>query len=378
LEQWLIASILPMIPSTVGLDLAELPTLYPFGIGFMPDRCFMPDRYRRQKAFAPLGELGQQRLHEARVAICGMGALGAMVAERLCRMGVGFLRLIDRDWVELDNLPRQTLYTTQDAIDLRPKAIAAQSHLTAINPDTAIETVVEDITFENGATWMQDVDCIVDGTDNFETRYLINEIAWKHHIPWVHAGIVGASGQAMCFVPGMTACFRCLLPEVPPIEQMQTCDSAGVLGAAVGVIASWQALDVVKILTNPSKAADGQLRLFDLWEGNVRKIRLPANPECEVCKHGRFEFLAGDVGSQARVLCGRGAVQIQPRGRERIDLVQLGARLRQEGEVIVNPFLVRFQLPNHSMSVFADGRAIIQGTENPDEARKIYSRWIGG
>lgn len=337
----------------------------------------MSDRYRRQIAFSQVGAQGQQRLGSSRIAICGMGALGAMVAERLCRMGIGSLRLIDRDWVELDNLPRQALYTTQDALELRPKSIAAKTHLSSINPDIHLEPVIEDITFENAEQWLSEVDCIVDGTDNFETRYLINEIAWKHKIPWVHAGIVGASGQSMTFYPDRTACFRCLLPELPPIEQMQTCDSAGVLGAAVGVIASWQAMDVVKTLLQP-ETADSHLRVFDLWEGSVRKIHLRNVVGCPVCQNHQFEFLSGTAGSHARVLCGRGAVQIQSKGRTTINLSDLASRLRLEGEVQANAHLLRFSRPPHTLSVFPDGRAIIQGTENPDEARKIYTRWIGG
>jgi len=339
---------------------------------------FMQDRYRRQKAFVEVGEDGQRLFSEARVAICGMGALGAMVAERLCRMGIGYLRLIDRDWVELDNLPRQALFTTQDAMDVRPKAIAAQTHLLAINPDIQLEPIVADLHFENAEKWLSDVHCIVDGTDNFETRYLINDVAWKHTIPWVHAGVVGASGQTMAFVPNKTACFRCLLPDLPPVEHMQTCDATGVIGAAVGVIASWQALEAAKIILGKEVGGDGYLRVFDLWHGEVRKIRVPPSPVCQVCSAGNFEFLSGDVGSKARVLCGRGAVQIQSSGRERLDLGVLAARLQAEGSVIASPHLVRFTIPPHAISVFADGRAVVHGTENPDEARKIYARWIGG
>jgi molybdopterin-synthase adenylyltransferase len=338
----------------------------------------MQDRYRRQKAFVEVGEIGQQLLSSARVTICGMGALGAMVAERLCRMGVGFMRLVDRDWVELDNLPRQTLYTTQDAIAFRPKSIAAHSHLKAINPEVQLEPIVADLRFDNAEEWLSDADCIVDGTDNFETRYLINDVAWKYKIPWVHAGVVGASGQSMAFVPSKTACFRCLLPELPPIEHMQTCDATGVLGAAVGVIASWQALDVAKIILRKEVGWDGCLRVFDLWHGEVRKLRVPPNPTCLVCGQGQFEFLSGSAGSLARVLCGRGAVQIQSAGKRQLDLGVLATRLAAEGEVIASPYLLRFNIPPYAISVFADGRAIIHGTENPDEARKIYARWIGG
>ena len=347
----------------------------------------MEDRYRRQKAFVEIGESGQRLLSNARVAICGMGALGAMVAERLCRSGVGFMRLIDRDWVELDNLPRQTLYTTRDAVEIRPKSIAAREHLSAINPEIRLEPIVEDLTHLNAEKWLSDVDCIIDGTDNFETRYLINDLSARCRIPWVHAGIVGASGQSMAFVPEKTACFRCLLPEPPPVEQMQTCDSAGVLGAAVGVIASWQAMEAIKILLKKEIAGDGFLRVFDLWAGEVRKIRVPRNltsnapvfqPGCRTCVQYQFDFLDGKMGTHARVLCGRGAVQLQSSGRGRLDLALLAKRLRQEGQVTETPFLVRFTNLPYVLSVFGDGRTIVQGTENPDEARKIYARWIGG
>ena len=347
----------------------------------------MQDRYRRQKAFIEVGEIGQTLLSRARVAICGMGALGAMVAERLCRSGIGYIRLIDRDWVELDNLPRQALYTNRDAIEVRPKAIAAREHLLAINPDIKLDAVVEDVTYLNAAERLSDVDCIIDGTDNFETRYLINDLSIRFGIPWVHAGIVGASGQLMSFMPGKTACFRCLLPEPPPPEQMQTCDSAGVLGAAVGVIASWQAMEAIKVLLKKEIAGDGFLRVFDLWSGDVRNVRVPRNLSigplenqlgCQTCVRNQFEFLDGAAGTSARVLCGRGAVQIQSSAASRIDLAVLSSRLRLEGLVTETPFLVRFSHPPYLVTVFGDGRAIIQGTENPDEARKIYARWIGG
>jgi molybdopterin-synthase adenylyltransferase len=300
------------------------------------------DRYRRQKAFAEVGEAGQAALLKSRVAICGMGALGAMVAERLCRMGVGYLRLIDRDWVELDNLPRQTLYTTQDAMRLLPKSIAAQSHLLEINPDVIIEPIVSDLNFENAESLLSQVDCIVDGTDNFETRYLINDFAWKYSVPWVHAGVVGASGQSMAFVPKRTSCFRCLLPDLPSVEHMQTCDATGVLGKDV--------------------AGDGYLRVFDLWHGEVRKIRVSPDKSCPVCVHAHLDFLSGILGSRARVLCGRGAVQIHTSANSKVDLVALAERLRMDGEVKATPFMIRFNYPPHTISVFADGRTVIQGT----------------
>ncbi len=349
-----------------------------------------PTRYRRQIAYENVGLLGQERIAQARIAVCGVGALGAMVAERLGRCGIGMLRLIDRDWVELDNLPRQALFTHQDAMARAPKAIAAQSHLLDINPDIQIESHVVDLDCRNAQALLRDVDCIVDGTDNFETRYLINDLAIQQGIPWVHAGIVGASGQSMTIRPNQTACFRCLMPEPPPVEAMQSCDSAGVLGPAVGLIASWQAMEAIKVVLGKAPNEVAELTTFDLWNGVIRSIRIQRDlprPEqtnraphhgCKACVQRQFEFLDGDISTHAKVLCGRNAVQIHPLGREPIDLSRVAARLRPHGEVLETPYFVRFSVEEHTLSLFADGRGIVQGTENEDEARKIYGRWIGG
>lgn len=338
-------------------------------------------RYRRQSAFAEIGAIGQQLLSNSTVAICGMGALGAMVAERLCRAGVGRLRLIDRDWVEVDNLPRQTLYTTNDALARTPKAVAAREHLHAIEPNCVIETHVVDVTHRNAVELLTHVDCIIDGTDNFEARFLINDVAFKSSIPWVHAGIIGASGQLMAFCPGRTPCFRCLMPDPPDPQAMQTCDSAGVIGPAVGVIASWQAIEAMKLLVNSDNRADGSLRVFDLWNGNVRNIKLKQNTiglGCRCCSQHMFDYLDGNHSTETKVLCGRNAVQIQPASKVKIDLKQLSERLRDEGTITHNDFFLRFSTAETVVTIFTDGRAIIAGTENPDQARKIYARWIGG
>lgn len=345
-------------------------------------------RFRRQIAYAPVGTRGQQALCNASVAIVGLGALGSTIAERLARSGVGSLRLIDRDWVELDNLPRQALYTLHDAEYHSPKAIAAANQLAAIDPSLHLEPHVCDVTHRNIDSLLEGVDLVLDGTDNFEVRYLINDACVSRGTAWVHAGIVGASGQAMLIEPPRTACFRCLLPDPPPPESMQTCDSVGVLGPAVGVIASWQAMLGVKYLVergsespNPpaeSQSAQGRLTVFDLWSGEVRSVRLPKSADCECCVRREFPFLKGLHASDAKVLCGKNAVQIQvPVGRN-MDLASLAARLRSNGTVLETPFLVRFSIDSLSITIFRDGRAVIHGTENPEEARKIYQRWIGG
>ncbi len=337
------------------------------------------ERFRRQSAYPAVGVSGQERLAKSKIAIVGLGALGSTIAERLARCGVGWIRLIDRDWVELDNLPRQALYTLHDAEYHLPKSIAAANHIAAIDPKIHIEPKVCDLSHRNAVELLQGVDIVLDGTDNFEARYLINDVCVSLGSPWVHAGIIGASGQAMLVEPGKTACFRCLLPDPPPIESMQTCDSVGVLGPAVGVIASWQALLSMKwIVQGGEEKISTTLSIFELWSGEVRNVSLHRMPNCPTCVERRFEFLAGTGVSDTKVLCGKNAVQIHvPEGRN-VDLAMLSERLRKSGTVFETPFLVRFSVDSYRITVFPDGRGIVDGTENPDEARKIYARWIGG
>ncbi len=337
-------------------------------------------RYRRQTQFSPLGKDSQGLLSRAKITICGCGALGSVLAERLTRVGVGRIRLIDRDWVEWDNLPRQTLFTEDDARQRLPKAVAAQSKLTQINSDSVIEAIVEDLTFRNAHRLLEDTDLILDGTDNFETRYLINDFSHRFQKPWVHGGCIGAQGQVMAIVPGTTACFRCLLPEPPPADEVGTCDSVGVLGPAVSVIASWQAIEAIKIICLATNSTLGQLQVVDLWEGTHRRIaldRLRAEDNCPTCGRGDYEFLDGRRNAAATVLCGRDAVQIQPPTTQLINLTEMAQRLKIHGEVHQNAFLLRVSLESYTVTLFSDGRAIISGTQDPAIARSIYSRIIG-
>jgi len=360
------------------------------------------DRYRRQSAFGGLGKLGQERLRQSRVAIVGVGALGSVIAERLGRMGIGKIRLIDRDWVEWDNLPRQTLFTEQDAMNQLPKAIAAENHLRNINSDVQWDSHVLDLVSSNAVELLSAFDLILDGTDNFETRFLINDVSLELGIPWVHGGCIGASGQVMGIIPGVTACFRCLLPEPPPADQLATCDSTGVLGPAVSIVASWQAIEALKILVAP-KLNKGEsleqkrceLMTFDMWSNEVRKIFLsPVRPTesvassvnkepilatkgCPACFEGRRDFLYGNRSNLVQILCGRNAVQIQNASPERVDLVRLADRLRPSGTIALNPFLLRFETENFVMSLFSDGRAIVAGTEDPSVARRFLTQWLG-
>lgn len=343
------------------------------------------DRYRRQSAFAELGKAGQSRLASSRIGIVGVGALGSVIAERLVRAGVGFVRLIDRDWVEWDNLPRQTLFTESDAQQRLPKAISAAHHLEAINCQTTIDAQVVDLVPANALELLADVDLILDGTDNFETRFLINDVSLEREIPWLHGGCIGASGQMMACIPKVTACFRCLMPEPMPADQQATCDSAGVLGPAVSIIASWQAIEAIKLLSGHPEAVSRKLLTFDFWHNEIRQISiepLRTGLGCPACGMGRRDFLDGSRSSSTQVLCGRNAVQIHNPDRNSVDLDRLAARLSGLGSVTANPFLLRFERQSNeedpfTITVFRDGRGIVSGTEDPTTARRLYATWIG-
>ncbi len=336
------------------------------------------DRYRRQKAFHRIGNEGQQRLASARVCLVGVGALGSVIAERLVRAGIGYLRLLDRDWVELDNLPRQTLYTEHDALERLPKSTAARKALLKINSAVDIEANVVDFVPNNAMDLTERCDLIIDGTDNFETRYLINDVSLERSIPWVHGGVVGASGQVMGIVPGKTCCLRCILPDVPDHEAMETCNSAGVIGPAVSVIASLQAMLAMKLIVDGPNCIASEWLSVDCWDLSFRKFKAdPAalSNACPACQ-GERDFLNGKLVRLAEVLCGRNAVQLQG-SQKQIDLGELASKLHQE-KVDSNPFFVRLTLPTHELTVFRDGRTIVSGTEDPAEARRLVAQWIGG
>ncbi len=345
----------------------------------------MNDRYRRQSAFAEFGKAGQARLAASRVGIVGVGALGSVIAERLARAGVGRIRLIDRDWVEWDNLPRQTLFVEADARQRLPKAVAATEHLKAINSEISIEPIVVDLIPSNAIELLSDVDLILDGTDNFETRFLINDVSLERNIPWLHGGCVGATGQTMICIPNETACFRCLMPEPMPADQQATCDSAGVLGPAITIIAGWQSMEAIKLLSGHPEAVSRKLHTFDFWHNEFRQIKIEpmrSGTGCPACSMGHRDFLDGSRSTSTQVLCGRNAVQIQNPNDQKIDLRLLADRLSGLGSVVVNPFLLRFESNDSdgqpfTITVFRDGRGIIAGTEDPVMARRLYATWIG-
>jgi adenylyltransferase/sulfurtransferase len=333
------------------------------------------DRYSRQIRFREIGEEGQRRLSKARVAIVGCGALGSVQAELLARAGVGFLRIIDRDYIEWSNLQRQVLYDEKDAAESLPKAAAAAAHLKAINSSIEIEQAIADLTPATVDDLLGDVDLIMDGTDNFETRYLINDFALCHNLPWIYGAAVGSYGLKMPVIPGKTCCLRCMASQ-PPAGAQETCETAGVLGPVTATIASLQVADALMILTGHADELSLRLTVVDVWAGDIMQTEQPQpNPDCPACGRKEFTYLTGKRRPPIG-LCGRNAVQIYDRERH-LDLKELAARLQSLGTVKVNEFALRAQIENFDITVFPDGRAILKGTTDVGVARSLYAKYIG-
>ena len=333
-------------------------------------------RYSRQTRFAPFGLEGQRRLSAASVLVCGCGALGSAAAELLVRAGVGKVRVVDRDYLELHNLQRQSLYDEADVASGLPKAAIAEKKLRAINSSIAIEGVVADINHRNMEALCESVDVIVDGLDNFETRFLINDASHKLNIPWIYGGCLGAEGQVLVILPGKTPGLHALIPDVPPPGATPTCDVAGVMGPIVQMVASLQAMEALKLLAGYEAALSPFLTVFDLWNNRIRQIDVGGMPIG--CSNGDFEWLTGKRGGQTAILCGRNAVQLTG-GRNVGDLGQLANQLRQQGlgEVSANPFLIRYVIEGFQFTVFADGRIIVAGTDDPVQAKGAVTRFLG-
>lgn len=338
------------------------------------------DRYVRQTRFEPIGEEGQQKLAQARVLVCGCGALGSVIASTLVRSGVGFLRLVDRDFLEWNNLQRQVLYDEQDVRNGYPKAVAAAGKLRRINSEVRIEDHVVDVNAGNITELCRDVHVILDGTDNFETRFLLNDASARFNIPWIYGGCVGAEGQSLTILPGETPCLRCILPDAPPPGTTPTCDTAGILAPIVNLVASFQSMEAIKILSGHREQTSRTWNVWDLWDNRFRQIgldQISLEQRCETCRGVSFPWLDGHRGSRSTVLCGRNAVQVSAPAGTRVQLDDLAQRLRGMGHVETNPFLLRFTLPEYSFTLFADGRAIVHGTEDESIARSIYARYVG-
>jgi molybdopterin-synthase adenylyltransferase len=336
-------------------------------------------RYSRQILFEGIGEDGQKRLSESKAVIIGCGALGAIQAETLGRAGVGHLVLVDRDFVEESNLQRQIMFDESDALARLPKAVAAAARIARVNSDITVEPIVTDVNFENIEEIISDANVVLDGTDNFETRFLINDACVKSKISWIYGAAVGSYGLTMTVRPGDSPCIRCVLETMPEPGAGPTCDTAGVIMPIVSTIASIQATEALKLLTGRTDKLHHSLIQFDLWDFTFSKIdleRLPPREDCPACS-GDFEFLRG-VGRQvATTLCGRNSVQIARRGRSEVDFSELAERLRPAGEVTFNDFLLRFKIDDYDITVFRDARSIIRGTTDPAVARGLYAKYIG-
>lgn len=342
---------------------------------------FDADRYSRQVRFAPIGTAGQERLAAAHVALVGCGALGGVVAMALVRAGVGRIRIIDRDVPELSNLPRQVLFDEADVAAGLPKAVAAASHLRRINAACQIEPIVADITPAIASRLLGGVDVIVDGTDNFEARFLINEFACREGIPWVHGGAIGAEGRVLSVLPGRSACLRCLVPDPPAPGALPTCDTAGVIGPVALVVGAVEAAEVMKIIVGAEAPVGNRLLVCDLWDNLWRSVDLSplASAGCPTCRGNDFPWLEGRAGTQATVLCGRDAVQVAPGpGLAGIDLAAFAERMAAVGRVVANRWIVRVTVEEGiELAVFADGRTIVSGTRDEARARGLVARYVG-
>jgi molybdopterin-synthase adenylyltransferase len=342
------------------------------------------ERYSRQMRYSSMGEEGQRRLAGSRALICGCGALGSVIANTLARAGVGKLRIVDRDFLELNNLQRQVLYDEADVAAALPKAVAAAEKLRQINSTIEIEPIVADVEAGNILGLCEGCDVILDGTDNFETRFLLNEAALKLKIPWIYGGCIGAEGQTLTILPGETPCFRCVMNEPPPPGTSPTCDTAGIVGPIINVIASVQACEAIKILAGHREATSRTLTVIDVWTNQIRQLglsRLQTAGGCPTCRGEEFLWLSGQRGSRSAVLCGRNSVQLShaptSESESAISLDAIAKKLANVGEVVRNKYLLRCTIGEHVITLFPDGRAIIGGTSDVAEARSLYAKYVG-
>jgi molybdopterin-synthase adenylyltransferase len=336
------------------------------------------DRYSRQILFDGIGKEGQSRLLASRVLIVGCGALGTAQAEALARAGVGTLRLADRDFVESSNLQRQTMFTERDATERLPKAIACARHLHEINSEITIEAEIVDANHSNIERLISGCDVVLDGTDNFSTRYLINDACVKHNINWIYGAAVGSYGVTMTIRPHESPCLRCIFPDAPPAASTATCDTAGVIMPIISVVAAVQVTETLKLLTGQPGSLHKSLKQFDVWRNEWRSIHVGERvADCPTCGLGYFESLEARNLEFAAVLCGRHAVQVSPSRPVQVDLLALSQRLESAGEVRANDYLLRFRTGDYEMTVFQDARSIIRGTDDIATARSLYAKYIG-
>jgi|SRR5579871_561894 len=333
------------------------------------------ERYSRQVLFAPIGESGQRRLAQTRVAVVGCGATGSALASLLARAGIGYLRVIDRDYVEPSNLQRQVLFDEADAAEALPKAVAAARKIAAFNSEITVDPHAADLTPDNIEDLLSDVDILLDGTDNFETRYLINDFAVSKGLPWIYAAGVASYAVTMNVLPGETACLACMFPDSPR-GIVETCDTSGILNSAVNLVASIAASEALKLAAGARDQLRRTLLSYDVWTNEFTTIKADRpRQSCRACQERNFFHLAGE-GRPHISLCGRNSVQIHERERP-IDFDEISRRLSPHGEVRHNEFVLRFWRDPYEITLFPDGRAIVKGTTETAIARSLYARYIG-
>jgi len=334
------------------------------------------NRYSRQILIPWIGEEGQKLLGEKHVLIVGCGALGTVSANHLVRGGVGHVRIVDRDFVELDNLQRQMLYTEEDANLSKPKAIAARDRLLEINSQINIESEISDVTVDNIEIFLDGMDLVVDATDNFETRFIINDACVKHGIPWIYGACVGTTGMTMNLALPEGPCLRCIMQEAPPPGILPTCDTAGILSTVSQTVGSLQANEALKILINNPDVSKAFIH-FDLVENEFERFTVAKREDCPACEKGTFEYLDKKGTSSAVTLCGRNAVQITPKEKTRFSIEELAKRLEKIGDVTFAGYLVKFKKGAQELVIFPDGRTLVKGTTDLALARSLYSKYVG-
>lgn len=338
------------------------------------------ERYSRQILFQHIGEERQKLLMDSYAVVVGCGALGTVSSSYLTRAGIGHIRIIDRDFIEEGNLQRQILFDENDIAEGLPKAVAAQRKLQRVNTKINIEGIVTDVNYANIEGLTKDADIILDGTDNFETRFLINDSCVKNNIPWIYGACIGSRGLVMNIIPSKTPCLRCVFETMPQMGSFPTCDTAGVIGPIAGIIASLQVTEAIKILAEDYESINKTLIDIDVWDTKFKQIDVADLKDlnnCPTCKLHKYSYLEAEDGVMTTLLCGKNAVQVMCRNISSIDLEQLAKRLASIADVRSNAFMLKFKVKDHEFTVFPDGRAIITGTDDFSTAKGLYSKYLG-
>ncbi len=336
------------------------------------------ERYSRQILFPGVGEEGQLKLRASKVLLVGCGALGSNIASTLVRAGVGKLTIVDRDFIELNNLQRQVVFDEDDVAKSLPKAVAAAEKLRKVNSQVEIVPLVMDANPSNIQQLVRDADLVMDGTDNFETRYLINDACVSMGKPWVYGGVLASYGVTMTIIPHETPCLRCIFAESPPPGTTPTCDTAGILSSTASVIANLECVEAIKLLVGAREKVNRGMIWVDIWEGSFEKLDgSKITDDCICCGQGKYEFLEAREGTRTTSMCGRQAIQVSVRGAAKVSFPDLAARLKGAGKVQYNEYMLRFQVDDYELVVFPDARTLVRGTTDESMARTLYARYVG-